>query len=323
MGFILSTIIAASALLGAPQEKQVAWPSADAVAKARSDVAELYGDRLAKAKKPCDKTALGAELLKVAAETSDDPAAQFTLYYTARNLGIEAKDWALTMAAVAAIVDRFKIDGPAEPAEQVRRGDAFWDEVRKKKTATERLTTQLEAAEWYMRAKQHANGLQTRIADRRLADVAKSLGWEKTARRNWVRIVNRESGLALGVRDEKLVPGTDILQWDSPATATDTHWFLEKTGTYCRIVNRKTGQCLTVANGSKDQGHWVCQWPGGNPESLWIVEPRGEGFFRLTNRNSGFCLDMPNPKNKGSVAIQWASHGGPNQQWRFDPVEAN
>ncbi len=179
MSPVLSAIVAASALLGAPQEKQIPWPTADAVAKARRDVAELYGDRLAKAKKPCDKVALGRELLKVAGETADDSAAQFTLCYTARNLGVEAKDWALTAEAIAAVVNRFKVEKPTEPAEQIRRGDALCEEAKKKKATADRLAARLEAAEWYSRAKQTGKGLQVEIADRRLADLVELVGCRK------------------------------------------------------------------------------------------------------------------------------------------------
>ncbi len=322
MSLICTAVLAAVPVLCAGQEEQVPWPSADAVAKATRAANELYRDRVAKAKKPCDKSALGAELLAMAQTAGTEPAAQYALFYGARNLGAEAKDWALTSAAIGAIVERFKANGPTDPEEQIRRGDLFNYAATQETLKEKRLRLQLDAAEWYARA-QRSNGLQSQIADRRLTDLAKTLGWKKTAGRNWMRIVNRESGLALGVREGRLTPGADILQWDSPATATETHWFVERAGAYCRIVNRKTGQCLAIASGSKEQGHRVCQWPAGGPESLWLMEHRGEGFFRLTNCSSGFCLDMPNPRNKGAVAIQWAFHGGPNQQWRLEAVESD
>ncbi len=172
MNAALSVIVAAALLGGAPQDNQAPWPNAEAVAKAERDVSTLYGERTAKAKKAADKLALGRELLKVGEETGDDPAAQLVLFYQARDLGMEAKDWPLTLEAITRIVGRFKIDGPTEPAQQIGRGDTLRADA-KKKPAGERLTTQLEAGEWYVRAKQGSKGIQAKIAEKRLDEVGR------------------------------------------------------------------------------------------------------------------------------------------------------
>ncbi len=92
MSTFLFVIVATSTLFGTLKEERVPWPSADAVARATREVTELYGNRLARATKSCDQVMLGRELLNIAGETADDPAVQFVLYYTARDLGAKAKD---------------------------------------------------------------------------------------------------------------------------------------------------------------------------------------------------------------------------------------
>jgi hypothetical protein len=41
-------------------------------------------------------------------------------------------------------------------------------------------------------------------------------------------------------------------------------------------------------------------------------------WYVLVNRNSGKVLDdRGSAKNDGAAVVQWARHGGANQQWRF------
>jgi uncharacterized repeat protein (TIGR03803 family) len=70
--------------------------------------------------------------------------------------------------------------------------------------------------------------------------------------------------------------------------------------------------------------------PNGGPSDRGVVfrvrlgtsppPPTGE-FFEIVSRNSGKCLDMFGAStDAGAQAIQWVCHGGPNQQWRLEPV---
>jgi len=46
-----------------------------------------------------------------------------------------------------------------------------------------------------------------------------------------------------------------------------------------------------------------------------------DGYVEIVSRNSGKCLDVYGAStDAGASAIQWVCHGGPNQQWRFEPA---
>jgi hypothetical protein len=172
----LSLIVTVSALLGvSPADQKVDQPSREALAKAQANVDELYRDRLTAAKRPKDKASLGRELLTVAGETADDPAAQLLLLRKARDLGAAAKDWGLTRAAIAAVVERFKGDMPGTATDHIHYADGLVAAAKKKPTG-ERISTRLEAVEWYLRAKEEGSGLQRQMAERKLGEVAKLLG---------------------------------------------------------------------------------------------------------------------------------------------------
>ena len=48
--------------------------------------------------------------------------------------------------------------------------------------------------------------------------------------------------------------------------------------------------------------------------------PAGE-FFEIVSRNNGKCLDVFGAStDAGASVIQWVCHGGPNQQWRLEPI---
>jgi hypothetical protein len=88
----------------------------------------------------------------------------------------------LTTDAIAAIVERFEATGPMDAAGQVERGDELCASAeggtRGKKLAlqlkpADRLALQLEAAEWYVRAKNQSKGLYRRLVElnfRRFSD---------------------------------------------------------------------------------------------------------------------------------------------------------
>ena len=94
-------------------------------------------------------------------------------------------------------------------------------------------------------------------------------------------------------------------------------WVLEPVdGTYYRIKHAKSGECVDVAGGSKNDGApailWACH-DGGNQR--WRLEPGGPGFL-LKNYNSGKCLDVTGGSKDDSVGvIQYTCTGNANQIW--------
>ena len=170
----------------ADPSSQVPQPDAKAVATARAEIDELYAKELAKAKTAADKSALARDLLRTASETDDDPAAQFALMHLARELAIQATDRRRAMETVEAVVLRFTAADPADPKTWIKRGDEAMERAAKladldklpgvrvvhdRTKGNECLAIQLEAAEWYLRAKQAGKGLLRRVAEKRLESI--------------------------------------------------------------------------------------------------------------------------------------------------------
>ncbi|GIH61810.1 RICIN domain-containing protein [Microbispora siamensis] len=92
-------------------------------------------------------------------------------------------------------------------------------------------------------------------------------------------------------------------------------------GTY-QISVTKSGMCLDVVSGSKDNGALVQQW-GCTPGAAWqqfTLNSAGSGIYTLVNVNSGRCLDVPSGSTTSGVQIQqWGCGDGTktNQQWRL------
>ena len=145
-------------------------PSADAIAKAEQKVKEVYKDDLAKANEVSEKAALAGDLLTAADGVGKDDATRLVLLTMAKDLAVEAEASRLAVRAVTAIVSRFQPDGPTDPKEQIERGNASWKEVEKA-TADKRLGLQVQAAEWYLRAKPAATGFDKTMIEKRLAEI--------------------------------------------------------------------------------------------------------------------------------------------------------
>jgi len=83
----------------------------------------------------------------------------------------------------------------------------------------------------------------------------------------------------------------------------------------------KSGLCLDVTAGSKDNGALLQQW-GCTSGATWQqfkVVAAGSGKYNLVNVNSGRCVDVPGSTTSFVQLQQWGCGDGtkPNQQWTF------
>ncbi|MBG0818054.1 RICIN domain-containing protein [Planomonospora sp. ID82291] len=91
-------------------------------------------------------------------------------------------------------------------------------------------------------------------------------------------------------------------------------------GTYQLSVT-KSGKCLDVVAGSKDNGALLQQW--GCTDAAWqrfTLKPAGSGVYNLVNEGSGRCVDVPGGSTASGTRLQqWGCGDGtkPNQQWRL------
>ena len=133
----------------------------------------------------------------------------------------------------------------------------------------------------------------------------------------WVRIVNRNSGMGIAVREDKRSVGTDVIQWGA-----GTEWMLRSRGDYWIVQNRISQLYLSIMNSSRKQGAALCQDVPEVSACEWMIEPAKSPFWTIRNRNSGQVMAVPGgQRNRGAVVCQMPFCGGDEQQWRFLSAE--
>ncbi|HWE97382.1 MAG TPA: hypothetical protein VG269_25715 [Tepidisphaeraceae bacterium] len=105
---------AASVLVGGDSQSvpapKIAVPDAVAQRRASQELNSIYGDDIAKAKRPEAKAALAKKLLQAATETKDDPAAKYVILSTARDLAVGGDNADVTFDILSELA-QYQIDG--------------------------------------------------------------------------------------------------------------------------------------------------------------------------------------------------------------------
>jgi ADP-ribosylglycohydrolase len=94
-------------------------------------------------------------------------------------------------------------------------------------------------------------------------------------------------------------------------------------GTAYSITAKHSGKCVSVENSGTADGVNVYQWDWGTSTAqMWKVEDAGNGYFKLTNINSGKCLtiDSSNPGAEGDNIYQWSWINSDRQMWRIEDI---
>ena len=106
----------------------------------------------------------------------------------------------------------------------------------------------------------------------------------------------------------------------------DQQWYVLPTDSgYAEIVNRSSGQCLSIVNNSTDAGAGLVQYPCfGGPNQQWYLDvyPGNSDITGQTkvlwSRSSGLVADVSGANtNEGAGIDQWYYNGEWNQQWYF------
>lgn len=79
------------------------------------------------------------------------------------------------------------------------------------------------------------------------------------------------------------------------------------------------GQLAEVQGGSVDNGAEIIQTSVSFSRSArWTAEDVGGGYVRLSNVNSGKCLEVRDANTEDDALVnQWTCYTGQHQQWRF------
>lgn len=135
------------------------------------------------------------------------------------------------------------------------------------------------------------------------------------------QVVNRASGLCLGVAGGSGADGGNVQQQDCAGAAGQ--WVLDSTADgFYRLVNANSHKPLEVANCATGAGANVAQWAWLNNQcQQWQVGPTADGWLRLTNRNSGHTLEVAGCGTGAGANVQQGTwQDATCQQWRLQPV---
>ncbi|MEU7033077.1 RICIN domain-containing protein [Streptomyces sp. NPDC046237] len=138
-----------------------------------------------------------------------------------------------------------------------------------------------------------------------------------------VTVVNSGSGKCLDARAAATVNGTAVQQYACNGT-TAQQWTVAPTSDgHVRIGSRDdSAQVVDVSDVSTADNAPVHLWTyGGGLNQQWRAVDEGGGDFRLVNRNSGKCLDVPAASTADSVQlVQYTCNGTAAQRFRITPV---
>jgi hypothetical protein len=140
-----------------------------------------------------------------------------------------------------------------------------------------------------------------------------------TSTATYNKIVNKNSGLVLGITNASTSAGAIALQWSDNGTADHLWQFVDAGGGYVKIVNKNSGLVLGITNASTAAGAQALQWSdNGTADHLWQLVNAGGGYVKIVNKNSGLVLGITNASTSaGAIALQWSDNGTADHLWQI------
>lgn len=151
---------------------------------------------------------------------------------------------------------------------------------------------------------------------RPLQDVSAAATLDTTSN---YKIVNQNSGLALGISGASQTAGAAALQWTDNGTSDHLWHFIPNGGGYYKIENMHSEEILGVNGASKSAGAAVLQWgDNGTTDHLWQFIDAGSGTYKIVNQNSGLVLGISGAsQSAGATALQWTDTGASDHLWKL------
>jgi ricin-type beta-trefoil lectin protein len=140
-----------------------------------------------------------------------------------------------------------------------------------------------------------------------------------TSTASYDKIVNKNSGLVLGISNASTSAGADALQWTDNGTA-DHLWRIVDAGAgYVKIINKNSGLALGITNASTAAGADALQWTdNGAADHLWKIVNAGGGYVKIVNKHSGLLLGVTNASTSaGALVLQWSDNGTADHLWQI------
>ena len=138
----------------------------------------------------------------------------------------------------------------------------------------------------------------------------------------YYHVKNDFSHLCMDVAYGSKFVGARIQQWDC-LDISQENWRFDVVSTinrvkYYHLVNKNSGLCLDVPNGSTTPGvelqQWTC-WSGDMQQ--WALVPAGGSSVTLKNLGSGYCVDDKNWGGAGASLQQWDCNNLAVQTWQI------
>ena len=136
----------------------------------------------------------------------------------------------------------------------------------------------------------------------------------------YYKLVNRNSGLVLGVNGGSQANGAQLVQWTDTGAA-DQGWHVTTTSGVTKFGNRNSGQVIGIWQGSTTEGADAVQWlDTGASNQQWTLEATGS-YYKILNAGSGMVLGVNGASTTaGAAIVQWADTGSLDQQWELVAV---
>jgi hypothetical protein len=136
----------------------------------------------------------------------------------------------------------------------------------------------------------------------------------------WYTVVNQGNGKCVDSRAASTANGTAIQQYTCNSSGAQQFQFQPTSGVYVRVNNRNnSAQSLDVSNMSTADNAPIQLWTyGGGNNQQWQPVAQTGGTYRLVNRLSGKCLDVPGGSTADSVQlVQYTCNGTAAQSFRL------
>ncbi|HEY3000909.1 MAG TPA: RICIN domain-containing protein, partial [Kribbellaceae bacterium] len=107
------------------------------------------------------------------------------------------------------------------------------------------------------------------------------------------RLLSRNSGKAVSVKSSSTSDGADVVQ-STDADGAGQQWRLvpAKASTSYVLVNQNSGKALEIYNAATTDGAKAAQWSRNDGAwQRWQFVDAGNGYYKLSNKNSGKVLD--------------------------------
>ncbi|MBC7532248.1 MAG: RICIN domain-containing protein [Oligoflexus sp.] len=132
-----------------------------------------------------------------------------------------------------------------------------------------------------------------------------------------VVLVSRYSQKCLDVKDNSLVNGGLLQQWDCNNNDAQKFHIVTKDNGYVSLVGVSSGRCASAEAANKANGTQVLQWEchDGADQKVRLI-PNDKGSYTVHFAHSDKCMDVQGTtKDNGALIIQFDCTGKDDQDW--------